>query len=597
MPPPLPDRLLAGLTPEQTRAVCHGPGVLLIVAGPGAGKTRVLIHRIAWLLAQGLAEPREILAVTFSVRAAGELRLRLAEFLGPEVAARVSAATFHSVCARLVRDHCQVFGRGPNWTIYTEVELRKVVDWVLSDQRRIAIQRGVNDFGQPPSAEVLREISLAKNRLLTPESYEEAGGHPAAPLIAAVWCEVEAELRRSNALGFDDLLVCAVRLLAEQPHYLQLYRQRYRWILVDEYQDTCQAQAMLVSLLATRDGNLAVVADDDQCLVAGTQISMADGTRRPIERVQPGDLVLSAYGGGRLKPSRVLRVKRSRRTDGIEIMTASGRRVCSTAEHMHFAGYRLGLTPQMQLTYVMHRKGRGFRLGTTSIYTKGQQQPILGLCLRSVQEHADAAWVVSVHKSQKEARVAELVLSLRYGLPLLPFVARRGARLTGDSIVEDQDAIDRVFDALETESAGLQLLADHGLSFDHPHHVSQSAEGRRRIVTVRLCAHNGAHRVTVSGWDQETANQLRGGGYGVRHDKKTSPNHWQVSVQSIDMGDVLAHAERIRCLIGGGRVRLMGGIGGANTPGNVSLPFMPASAVRPGMVMATDEVVRDLVEI
>ena len=173
-PPALLDGLLAGLTPEQTQAVCHGPGVLLIVAGPGAGKTKTLIHRIAWLLAQGLAEPHEILAVTFSVRAASELRLRLAELLGEQTAAQVSAATFHSICARLLRDHAQLFGRSANWTVYDQVEVRKVVDWLLSDRQRTAIQQALADFGQPASSEVLHEISLAKNRLLTPESYEQA---------------------------------------------------------------------------------------------------------------------------------------------------------------------------------------------------------------------------------------------------------------------------------------------------------------------------------------------------------------------------------------------------------------------------------------
>jgi DNA helicase II / ATP-dependent DNA helicase PcrA len=267
-PPPPGDRLLDGLTPEQSQAVCHGPGVLLIVAGPGAGKTKTLIHRIAFLLAQGLAEPREILAVTFSVRAASEMRLRLSELLGEQLAAHVRAATFHSICARLLREHAQLFGRGANWTVYDQVEVRRVVDWLLSERQRTAIQQGLADFGQPAASEVLHEISLAKNRLLDPDSYEQSAGHPAAPLIAAVWRETEAELRRSNALDFDDLLVCAVRLLAEHPHYLELYRRRWRWIVVDEYQDTCQAQAVLVSLLAGPDGNLCCVCDDDQSLYA-----------------------------------------------------------------------------------------------------------------------------------------------------------------------------------------------------------------------------------------------------------------------------------------------------------------------------------------
>ena len=260
VPPPLPaaDRLLEGLTPEQAQAVTHGEGPLLLLAGPGAGKTRTLTHRAAYLLATGRARPWEILAVTFSVRAAGELRLRLADLLGETVARAVTAATFHSVCARLLREHAGVFGRTERYTIYDQADMRRVVDWLLSDAERGQIQRALADYGQPASAELLAEISRAKNLLLTPESYERSTAHSAGPLIAAVWRESETELQRSNAMDFDDLLAFAVRLLAEHPHRLTWLRQRWRWILVDEFQDTSHAQATLVDLLAGPGGNLCV---------------------------------------------------------------------------------------------------------------------------------------------------------------------------------------------------------------------------------------------------------------------------------------------------------------------------------------------------
>ncbi|MGH2948248.1 MAG: ATP-dependent helicase, partial [Solirubrobacteraceae bacterium] len=265
-PPGAPDVLLEGLTPEQTQAVSHGLGPLLVVAGPGAGKTKTLTHRVARLLATGLAEPWEILAVTFSVRAAGELRLRLADLLGEHRARGVTAATFHSVCARLLREHATVFGRTDAYTVYDQADVRKVIEWLLSDAQRGRIQLALADCGQPASAEVLEEISLAKNRLLSPDSYEHTARHPAARLIAAVWRETDVELRRSNAWDFDDLLVYAVRLLAEHPHRLAFYRQRWRWLLVDEFQDTNEAQGVLVALLAGAGGNVTCVADDDQLI-------------------------------------------------------------------------------------------------------------------------------------------------------------------------------------------------------------------------------------------------------------------------------------------------------------------------------------------
>jgi DNA helicase-2/ATP-dependent DNA helicase PcrA len=263
---PGPEHLLVDLTPEQTRAVTHGSGPLLLLAGPGAGKTRTLTHRAAYLLAIGRARPWEILMVTFSARAAGELRLRLADLLGEDVARAVTAATFHSVCARLLREHATVFGRTERYTIYDQGDMRRVADWLLSGAERGQIQRALRDHGQPASAEVLAEISRGKNLLLTPESYERSAVHPACPLIAAVWRESEAELQRSNAFDFDDLLAFAVRLLAEHPHRLTWLRQRWRWILVDEFQDTSHAQAMLVDLLAGPEGNLCVVGDDDQLI-------------------------------------------------------------------------------------------------------------------------------------------------------------------------------------------------------------------------------------------------------------------------------------------------------------------------------------------
>src|SRR2546423_6168408 len=130
--PPGTERLRADLTPEQAQAVQHGGGPLLLLAGPGAGKTRTLTHRAAHLIATERARPSEILAVTFSARAAGELRLRLADLLGETVARAVTAATFHSVCARLLRDHAAVFGRTDRYTIYDQADMRRVVEWLLA---------------------------------------------------------------------------------------------------------------------------------------------------------------------------------------------------------------------------------------------------------------------------------------------------------------------------------------------------------------------------------------------------------------------------------------------------------------------------------
>ena len=256
--------LLDGLTPEQAQAVTHGTGPLLLIAGPGAGKTRTLTHRIAYLLEAERARPEQIMAVTFSVRAAGELRLRLADLLGQERARRVTAATFHSVCARLLREHAQLFGRTEHYTIYDQGDMRRVIDWILADKGRTMVREALKRAGQPASAEVQTGLSMAKNELLSPATIRSRSKYLAADVIAAVWEESEQELRRSNAWDFDDLLVFAVRLLRDHPHRLSWLCSRCPWLLVDEFQDVNRAQAELVWLLAGRDGNAAIVADEDQ---------------------------------------------------------------------------------------------------------------------------------------------------------------------------------------------------------------------------------------------------------------------------------------------------------------------------------------------
>jgi DNA helicase-2/ATP-dependent DNA helicase PcrA len=259
--------LLDGLTTDQQAAVTHGIGPQVIFAGPGAGKTRTLIARICYLLATGRALPRDIVLVTFTNNAAHECSERLAKELDPEQVAGITICTFHSLCARMLRTHAARIGRTPFFTIYDERALRALVKEILEDATRVnvALQLG---GGRPPlsAKDICEEISLAKNRLWDPDFYAQWSQHRHAPLIAAVWREVDQELEQSNACGFDDLLVLAVRLLGDHPDLQAHYRARWRWLLVDEVQDTCYAQMALLRLLAQPNGNLSICGDLDQAL-------------------------------------------------------------------------------------------------------------------------------------------------------------------------------------------------------------------------------------------------------------------------------------------------------------------------------------------
>ena len=255
------------LTAEQRSAVAHGAGALLVFAGPGSGKTRTLTARIAHLLYSGRARPQEILALTFTVRAADEMRVRLVALVGHDRAAGVTVATFHALCARLLRPHAHLFGRSSAFSIYDQTDLARIVrDLLDDDDPRTA--------GEPDgelAGSVVEQIALAKSRLATPASVRTDEGRRDGAWLASLWERVDAELRRSDAFDFADLVTHGVRLLREHPPVRERYRRRWRHVLVDEFQDTDPAQlALLVGLSGPSggapQGSLMVVGDDDQAV-------------------------------------------------------------------------------------------------------------------------------------------------------------------------------------------------------------------------------------------------------------------------------------------------------------------------------------------
>jgi len=588
------EALLEGLNEPQRDAVTYGEGPLLILAGAGSGKTRVLTHRIAYLMRTNQARASEILAITFTNRAAQEMRERVELLVGARTRA-MWVMTFHAACARMLRADAHRLGYTRQFTIYDQADSRRMVKRCLTDL-------DVDPKRFTPAA-VQSQISDAKNKLRSAEDYRGMVGSFFEQTVADVYEVYEQEMHRANALDFDDLLVRAVNVLELFPEVRDRYRTAFRHVLVDEYQDTNHVQYRWLQLLAgegTGDDepghrNLAVVGDDDQCLTEGTLITMADGSQRPIEQVKPGDQLLSSYGSGDLHAARVSGIFVGHREDGVRITTRDGRVITSTPEHTHFAGFRAGHTPQKHLTYVMRRAGVGCRVGTTRTYNTRAKKG-LGLATRALQEHADSAWVVSQHLTDAEARVAEAQLSLRYQLPMLPFKARPGARSNG--VVGDQALIDRVFASVDSDLGGLRLLHDMELSPEHPHHAPASYEGRRRNVTVTLCANGrGAmplHAITIGGRGAEVRERLESIDLTVRPARLGSQS-WRYEASFTDFGQLMRTVERIRSVIDvviRHRARL-----GAPEPGRGnSLPFTPAGTVAPGMAMFAADGSYDVVE-
>ena len=582
------EQLLEGLNPPQREAVTHGEGPLLILAGAGSGKTRVLTHRIAFLNHTNKARANEILAITFTNKAAQEMRERVEGLLGRRTRA-MWVMTFHAACARMLRAEADKLGYTRQFTIYDQADARRL------------LKRCLDDIGVDPKrftpGSVHNQISDAKNKLRDAEAYKEQMGSYFEQTVAEAYDLYERELLKNNAMDFDDLLVRAVNVLELFPEVRDRYGTAFRHILVDEYQDTNHAQYRWLQLLTTKHRNLAVVGDDAQCLVEGTLVTMGDGTKKPIEQVVAGDEVLSSFGSGDLRPSRVTDTFVSSRSMGVAITTRSGRRIVSTPEHTHFAGYKAGVTPQHHLTYVMYRRGKGFRVGTTRVYTDGVNQGVLGLGLRANHEHADAAWVVSAHDSDAAARVAEAKLSLRYGLPTLPFVARRGR--TENGVVANQGLIDEVFASVDSFGAGLRLLREHHLTFEQPHVTPRSFEGRRRQVTVTLCGDRRGrvpmHTVAVGGRDPGARAALERAGLSVRPAKSGSES-WRYESCFKDYGDAARVVDQIRAVLPV-TVRCVARLGARREDGlRNALPFIAAESIRPGMVMFTEDGAFDVVE-
>ncbi len=253
---PGPATLTAGLNPVQARAVTHPGGPLLVAAGAGSGKTRVLTHRIAWLVDQGVS-PYEILAITFTNRAADEMRRRVVGLVGP-VAERMWISTFHSACLRVLRRDARLLGYRPGFSIYDQADSVRLTGYVVADL-------GL-DAKKFPARALHAAISAAKNDLVDFETYRSRSSGPQERRTAEVYQQYQSRLLAASAMDFDDLLTVTVTLLESFPEVASRYQERFVHVLVDEYQDTNAAQNRIVALLAAGHRNVTVVGDSDQSI-------------------------------------------------------------------------------------------------------------------------------------------------------------------------------------------------------------------------------------------------------------------------------------------------------------------------------------------
>ncbi len=559
--------LLADLTPSQVEAVTHVDGPLLILAGAGSGKTRVITRRVAYLLDQGV-HPANILAITFTNKAAGEMRQRV-EALVP--GSPVWISTFHSLGARLLRTYADRLGLDRNFTIYDQTDRARVVKTALEDAGIAA------DRFSPES--VMSAISKAKNKLLGPERYAATAHDFFAKTVAHVYPAYEKRMRDSSAVDFDDLLYWPAMALKHDAELRAELDARFRYVLIDEYQDTNQAQYEIARRLSVDYPNLCVVGDPDQCLPPGTTIDTPSGPR-PIEELRDGDRVTTSIGWGKTGAAFIDKVMvNPYKGPLVTIRVEGGIVVRATPNHVCFA--RLEPTPSTHLVYLMWRKGLGYRVGTTrGVRASKDGEIVSGLQVRANQEVADAMWILRICATSAEARFYEQYYSVRYGLPTMVFFVR------GRRMDLTQDWVDRLYRDVDTEAGASRLMADLCLDRRYPHHrpggVTRGAFARRHVLftlfgdqRLREAQAWHYHRVQMvtSGEHVRVAAAAR---FAVRAGTKGS---WRIETSRKHHRDALDLAREI------GAFHESEVLYRARLAAKGVFPFMPASHVHPGMTV------------
>jgi DNA helicase-2/ATP-dependent DNA helicase PcrA len=568
--------ILDKLNKQQLNAVTAGSGPILVVAGPGSGKTRVLTQRIAYLVAVEGVRPWQILAVTFTNKAAKEMQARVKALLPDQAIEGIMLGTFHAICARILRREAEHLPIASNFVIFDTDDQERIVKGVI---RELNINEKLY---RPPS--VHAAISRAKNELIGPEEFPTTTYRD--EIVKRVYVEYQKRLVASNAVDFDDILLYTAHLLEDNPTVRDKYAQRFRHVLVDEFQDTNLAQYALVRQLASFHKNIFVVGDPDQCFPVGTSIQTPHGQKN-IELVKKGDTVIAASGRGSTLVSHISHVgKRTFKGNLVKVATCTGLTIKLTPNHIVFA--RLGLRPGLHYVYLMYRKDKGYRIGIAShARSDGVSSELkIGLQVRSNQENADKVWILKVCKDRNEAHYWEAFYATTYGIPTTVFHVR------GRRMRMSQEYIDRLFEGIDTDTNANELMTDLGMDLQYPHYVPQGTF--RNIVNLRYFGDGRrteespwhAHRVDLWSSDPKLAAQLRAFGYNPRI---RSRNNWRVGINRLQYDSIQEVAQRLSEFANDAEINVGAFLVDKDEhPLAQRFNLMPASHLHPSMIVAIE---------
>ncbi len=536
------EQILKDLNQNQIEAIKAIQGPVLIIAGPGAGKTRTLTHRIAFMIASGI-KPENILAVTFTNKSAQEMKERVEKLLGRSATIPL-VGTFHSICARILRQEARILGFTRNFTIYDEEDQLSLIKKVM--EALGFSQKNFNPYS------ILNRISKLKSELTYSENHNFNDGNYYEKIVGQIYGAYQKELKTANAMDFDDLIMLTVKLFEENPQILQKYQEQFKYILVDEYQDTNISQYILTKLLSAKSRNLFAIGDTDQCLPRGTKVKTSTGEKN-IEDIKVGEQLTAASGHGKIYKDKVI-IKKINNYEGtvLKITTTTGKKLVLTPNHMCFA--KLKPRKDKYFVYLMYRKDKGYRIGIT-VGERVSKEGVIntGLLVRSNQEFADKMWILKVCNSRSEAQFYEQLLAFKYGIPTTIFftAGRSGMILT-------QNQINQIYEEIDTKTRVEKLFEDFYLTKDFPHHRPQGGiRGNSKRITVNLTMFSSQgvrtslnpHRVSINTSDKYIRKGLEKSELS-KYIRKGKFNDWRIEIGRYSYADSFKIAKRISEITG-----------------------------------------------
>ena len=586
------------LNEQQKKAVEFGAGPFMIIAGAGTGKTTVVTERIKHLIAKGLAQPQEILALTFTEKAAREMEER-ADTILPYGYTQMWISTFHKFCDRVLRSEAIHVGLNPAYRLLTDADatmlLRKhlfsfkleyfrplgnptkFIGGMLQHFSRLQDEDvAPNQYIDWVNAKCQMPNAKSKQKLKNEEEELECKKYLELGNAYKTYGELKT---KEGVMDFADLITNTLWLFRERPNVLKEYQSRFKYILVDEFQDTNIAQNELVALLAGRKQNITAVCDDDQCLPPSALIETLNGNV-PIRRIRRGDVVVTAVGKGYLSTSAVSHVhKTKKKARFITLVTQSGVRVEATDNHRffcHVPGKKFG--GRFFYVYLMQRRNLGWRLGITDDLAQRLK----------LERSADRIIAIRACESEEEARFYEAVYALRYGIPTYPFKPRKRMVLTGAWL-------SKLFQEIDSEKGAQQLAKEIGIDLT-AHHFALGGVVRgnsaRVKVIVRMCFRRNrtkwakdrllinplvSHRVQLETSSVSTIAKLRAASIPVTRAKRG----WKVGKQFANFAEASKFARRLT-LITQGIFEVKMDIAKRNVSARFAL-VIPAGNIFPGM--------------